>query len=226
MRLLGCLMVLGLMVMLTLLSGDAVAAPQCSQIDSDFCYPCPPGTATIEFRGSCANEDREWRCYWTCQGGIYSAWIPCNCPSQGGGCDCLLAGTPITLADGTTKPVESIQVGDEVLSLDEATGEMKAAKVVVVHRPFVTDRYYVINGALRVTETHPFLSNGRWVGANNLKVGDVVRGDGSSSTIYSIRLVEEEALAYNFQVATGTYLAAGMIVHNKEICEHFMQYPN
>jgi len=35
----------------------------------------------------------------------------------------------------------------------------------------------------------------------------------------------EEAMAYNFQVANGVYLAAGMVVHNKDICEEFIQYP-
>lgn len=32
---------------------------------------------------------------------------------------CFLAGTPITLADNSTHPIEQIQLGDQVLSYDE-----------------------------------------------------------------------------------------------------------
>jgi len=109
---------------------DVAAAPLCSQINAnDFCYPCLPGTATIEWRGDCANLDREWQCHWTCggPGGTYSDWIPCNCPGEGGGCDCLMAGTPVTMADGSTKPVEQIKVGDMVMSYDESTGFLAPA---------------------------------------------------------------------------------------------------
>jgi hypothetical protein len=200
------------------------AAPLCSNITvEEYCYPCPPGGVTIAWRGSCETFNREWQCVWQSCG--TSPWIPCTCPGESGGCDCLLAGTPINLADGTTKLVETIEVGDRVLSFDESTKSITETEVVAVQEPFIADRYYVINESLRVTHTHPFLSRGRWVDAMNLKVGDRVTGDGSERTVFSIKEVEEEAMAYNFQVANGVYLAAGMVVHNKDICEEFIQYP-
>ena len=45
---------------------------------------------------------------------------------------CLVAGTAITMADGTTKPIEEIRVGDEVLS-GLGSGRFGAAKVTRAH---------------------------------------------------------------------------------------------
>jgi intein/homing endonuclease len=103
---------------------------------------------------------------------------------------------------------------------------MVVGKVLAVHPPFEADSYFVINGKIRVTHTHPFLSHGRWVDAQNLKVGSRVTGDGSEATIYSVEKVDEPAMAYNFQVTTGTYMAGGLVVHNKENCLIFKQYPS
>jgi len=46
---------------------------------------------------------------------------------------CLVAGTPITMADGTTKPIEEIEVGDEVRS-SYGSGDFRPAKVLRTHR--------------------------------------------------------------------------------------------
>ena len=41
---------------------------------------------------------------------------------------CLVEGTPITMADGSTKPIEQVDVGDEVLS-SYGSGDMRPARV-------------------------------------------------------------------------------------------------
>ena len=41
---------------------------------------------------------------------------------------CLVEGTPITMADGTTKPIEDVRVGDMVLS-SYGSGDMRPARV-------------------------------------------------------------------------------------------------
>ena len=46
---------------------------------------------------------------------------------------CLVAGTLITMADGSTKPIEQVRVGDEVLSC-RGSGAFGAASVTRVHR--------------------------------------------------------------------------------------------
>ncbi|HDO19864.1 MAG TPA: hypothetical protein ENG74_03965, partial [Thermoplasmatales archaeon] len=88
---------------------------------------------------------------------------------------CFLAGTKIEMADGTTKNIEDIQVGDRVKSYDEKTGEWKVGVVTKVfhHSPEeMGDYYLVINNELRVTPNHPILVNGKWIKAGEIKIGD------------------------------------------------------
>jgi len=132
------------------------------------------------------------------------------------------------MADGSRKPVERIQEGDVVLSYDEARDALLPSVVVKVHEPFEAQFYFIINGRLRVTENHPVLQNGQWVPAGEIQVGDRL-GQASSlgTTVKSLVRVDEPAKVYNFQVSLATYIADGVIVHNKEDCEEFVQYcPN
>ena len=46
---------------------------------------------------------------------------------------CLVAGTPVTMADGTTKPIEFVEVGDEV-SACHGSGDFRPARVTRRHR--------------------------------------------------------------------------------------------
>ncbi len=46
---------------------------------------------------------------------------------------CLVEGTPVTMADGSTRPIETIQVGDEVLS-SYGSGDFRPARVTGTHR--------------------------------------------------------------------------------------------
>ena len=220
------IVICGIVSLPALFAGPALGVPACSQISTDFCYTTPEcPTVSIEWQGSCAQQNRQWRCNW---GEVCGAafWVSCNCPGQGnGGCDCLLAGTPISMADGTTKPVESVRVGDAVLGYDQTSGQLIATKVVSTMKPFTTDHYFIINGRLKVTESHPILQGANWTAAADLKVGDIVAGDGSGLSVFKLQRIDEEALVYNFHVETGAYVAAGFIVHNKENCVDFYQDP-
>jgi superfamily I DNA/RNA helicase len=46
---------------------------------------------------------------------------------------CLVEGTPVTMGDGTTKPIEEIQVGDEVLSC-YGSGDFRPARIARTHQ--------------------------------------------------------------------------------------------
>ena len=46
---------------------------------------------------------------------------------------CLVAGTPVTMADGSIKPIEDIVVGDQVLSC-HGSGDFRPARVMRTHR--------------------------------------------------------------------------------------------
>ena len=210
------------------LPDQAVAVPNCDQVDIGFCLPESGCSRTLQWRGSCfGEEDREWRCCWSgggCSG--CASWTGCTC-FGGTGCDCLLEGTPITLADGSTRPVEKIQVGDRVLAYDEFTAGMTSAEVVAVHSPYVVTHYLVVNEKVSMTENHPVLSGAKWVSTGQLQVGDMLTlAGGGQDPVYSIRRVGESARTYNFQVSMGTYVAGGIIMHNKEDCyEYYQAYP-
>ncbi|MFH1858497.1 MAG: polymorphic toxin-type HINT domain-containing protein [Candidatus Omnitrophota bacterium] len=140
-------------------------------------------------------------------------------------CTCFLAGTPILMADGSQIPIEKVKVGDKVLAFDEATKTLKedSVKEFVEH---TADEYFVINDRLRLTEEHPVYSEGKWVEAGRLKVGDkLLNSDGKSESITSIQKVKENAKVYNLEVNPyHTYVAGGVVVHNKAklICQEYM----
>jgi hypothetical protein len=94
---------------------------------------------------------------------------------------------------------------------------MNAAEVAAVHTPAVVDHYFVINGGIRITATQPVLSRGKWVLVEDLKIGDVLTSqNGLDTPIFAKRQVDAEVTVYNLDVSGGTYVAHGIVVHNKD----------
>ena len=134
---------------------------------------------------------------------------------NGGGGGCFIAGTLIQLPGGT-KSIEDIKVGDVVKSFDVGTSSVVNSKVTetFVH----SDRYYmIINGIIKTTSAHPFYSDGKWIEAGSLSIGDkILHVDGLEHTIETIELSDEAVTVYNFEVdGTHNYFAEGYLVHNK-----------
>lgn len=129
---------------------------------------------------------------------------------------CFLGGTPILMADGTTKPIQKVRVGDKVIAFDEVTKQLRADTVKKTFR-HKTNEYLIINKDLKVTSNHPVYSNGKWVEIGSLKVGDqLLNSDGKSVAITSITRVSHKTRVYNLKVNPyHTYIAGGIVVHNK-----------
>ena len=91
---------------------------------------------------------------------------------------CFAAGTPVHTVNGT-RPIEAIQVGDQVLSQDAATGALSFQPVVFVHRnpPDKTLRIRLSDGDSVVCSVyHRFWrANLGWAQARELKPGDTLR---------------------------------------------------
>jgi hypothetical protein len=89
---------------------------------------------------------------------------------------CFLAGTPITMADGSEKPIEEIKVGDLVMAFDEfadkGMGRLVPQRVTRTMQGTTTE---VIDlRGLRVTPGHRFLSDGgAW-----LAIEKILKDDG------------------------------------------------
>jgi hypothetical protein len=77
---------------------------------------------------------------------------------------CFLAGALITYADGSTKPIEDVKVGDVLLG---AFGEHNT--VLALHRPLLGDSLiYRINGEHDTSDHHPHISADKKFYASNL----------------------------------------------------------
>ncbi len=88
---------------------------------------------------------------------------------------CFVAGTLITMADGTKKPIEEIDAGDMVMSFDpdaeNGLGALVPGKVTRTFRN--TTRVLIDLWGLRVTPGHEFLADrGEW-----MSVADILRRD-------------------------------------------------
>ena len=158
-------------------------------------------------------------------------------PSGGGGGGCLVYGTPILLSDGTTKNVEDLQVGDQVISynidgLGEtddyanwSTTEFNGTAVTSSITANVLDtysKYYLFNNVLKVTYEHPILIDRAgtysWERAEDIVVGDkFFNSSGIWLDVTSKELVTESVQVANPDMeAVDNYFANGYLVHNSE----------
>ena len=136
---------------------------------------------------------------------------------------CFVAGTLIATSDGD-KPIESICIGDYVLSKNEFTGEVAYKKVTNLFVRSVGQLVHIqaSDVDIQTTTEHPFWVHNRgWVPANELSVGDLLElCDNTGIAIDKIELKTSENLipVYNFEVEDWhTYFITNMhiLVHNK-----------
>ena len=155
----------------------------------------------------------------------------------GGGGGCIVHGTPILLTDGTTKNVEDLTVGDEVLAYNiDGLGETEewanwsttsfsgtAVTSSVTANPLSTyGSYYLFNNVLKATYEHPILiergGSYSWQRAEDIAIGDKFF---NSSGIW-MEITSKELITENVQVANpdmeavDNYYANGYLVHNSQ----------
>jgi len=96
-------------------------------------------------------------------------------PSQGGGGGggggCFVKGTPITMADGSTRPVEQVDLGDEIA---------EGGKVFAAGR-FLTEELHDYEG-IKVSGSHMVNENGTWVRVRDSEKGKPLGDD--EHTVY------------------------------------------
>lgn len=149
-------------------------------------------------------------------------------------CDlCLTAGSLIEMADGTTKPIETLQPNDLVISRDPETGETEPERVtqtisrrtaVLVAVTFLDFKTGKVAEAMTCTSEHPIFVQGKgWVPAGMLMPGDpVVTRDGASLVIGFVKWCRDEKhgfTVYNLTISDDhTYFVGtaggGIWVHN------------
>jgi RHS repeat-associated protein len=120
--------------------------------------------------------------------------------------------TRVLLADGTTKPISEVRVGDKVLATDPETGATRAEEVTALH--VNTDTALVdltVDTAdghavtVHTTEEHPFWSPQRqqWIDAGDLEPGEFLGAEKSrgTATVEHARAFTGRQTMYNLTVA-------------------------
>jgi len=110
------------------------------------------------------------------------------------------------MADGTTKPIEDVQVGDLVLATDPETGEQGPRRVtdLIVGEGLKELVDVEVDGEIiTATDGHPFWvdDEGRWVDADDLETGDrLLLADGTTVAVDSVRERTEVRRVHNLTV--------------------------
>jgi Pretoxin HINT domain len=147
--------------------------------------------------------------------GVAESGISANCS--------FAAETRVLMADGTTKSINEVTAGDEVLAQDPETGKTSMGKVtdLWVHTDDLAQ--LEIDGAtVETTANHPFWNetDNKWERADELDRGDYVRtSDGRHLKVLSFKAQNRRGLAYNltveglhtYHVLFGPY---AVLVHN------------
>jgi hypothetical protein len=134
------------------------------------------------------------------------------------------ADTPVTMADGTSKPISQVRVGDRVLATDPQTGKTQARPVAAIIVHGGTHRIVEVTlpdgSQISATDHHPFwdATTHRFTDAIDLHTGDqVLEPDGTRIPITALNTKVEDLTAYNLTITgTHTYYAGttAILVHN------------
>jgi len=137
--------------------------------------------------------------------------------------------TPVLMADGSSKRIDQVQVGDRVLATDPETGKTKAQKVTALHVNRDTELVDLTvttpEGATHVIKTtvhHPFWNetDDQWSDAADLEVDDELRTpDGRSVRVAAVReyVGAQEMRDLTVDETHTYYVSAGatpVLVHN------------
>ena len=149
---------------------------------------------------------------------------------------CFVAGTPITMGDGTTKAIEFVEVGEEVKNYDFDTQEVKVGKVLSIETPTHADIIEISFGDKKTKNTfdHPYWVIGKgwssykpnWtekrynIESEQLEVGDkcleYFNGELREVEITGLDEVINPVQTYSLEIETNhNYFANDVLVHNK-----------
>jgi|GEM_PF-6145095 len=147
---------------------------------------------------------------------------------------CFPAGTKVLMADSSYKNIEDVEVGDFVLSYDEASGQKVSAQVLDLAAPLrehMCEIIFADNDSLKLTNEHPVYTSEGWKSINpsrtdqenevievsQLDLGNqVLFVDGQYKEVAEINCWQEIIQTYNLKVVDGTYtfFADDVVVHN------------
>jgi hypothetical protein len=134
---------------------------------------------------------------------------------------CFGAGTSVRTIDGV-RPIESLRIGDQVLTQDPKTGVLKYQPVLTVFHnpPNATLRIELKHDSIVLTGIHRLWKAGQgWVMARELKAGDTLRTLGGTVAIKSIAEDRKQPV-FNLHVADGESFfvgSTGVLAHDNSL---------
>ncbi|MEU6349497.1 polymorphic toxin-type HINT domain-containing protein [Streptomyces sp. NPDC047072] len=162
--------------------------------------------------------------------------VPEQPPASGASCkipNSFVPGTRVLMADGSTKPIEDVEIGDKVAASDVETDDAQSRTVTrtitgqgIKHLVTITvdtdGRSGNATSQITATDGHPFWlpDEGRWVEAATLHPGQwLSTGSGSWVQVSAVSTRTAEAKVHNLTVAGvhTYYVLAGdrsVLVHN------------
>ena len=139
---------------------------------------------------------------------------------------CIVPGQRVLMADGTTKLIEGVVVGDMVAT----TGQTGQCRVVQTFRRQTQEQVYrvfVAGQELLVTGEHPLKTMRGWIAARSLRIGDLVLCERVERPIHAeykpiteIRIEDYDGDVLNLETEHEEYIVEGICVHN---CPHLWE---
>jgi hypothetical protein len=136
---------------------------------------------------------------------------------------CFGAGTPVRTLAGP-RPIETLRVGDQVLTQDTTTGALSYQPIVAIHHnpPNQTLRLTLGGETVVATAIHRFWRAGRgWAMARDLKPGDSVRTLGGAVKVEAVSDDQTQPV-FNLEVAHGQSFfvgRSGLLVHDQSLVQ-------
>ncbi len=87
---------------------------------------------------------------------------------------CFPPGTLILMDDGSLKPIDWVQIGDRILDHEGVVQTVEYVHCEHTTGGLLQIRHRGNGDMLSCTPDHPILSNGKWVDAKDLRVGDLI----------------------------------------------------
>ncbi len=134
----------------------------------------------------------------------------------GGGGGCFVASTPILMADGTLKSIQSIVVGEDRVKAFDENGDIYPARVIGKWEHVVPEYLKIEFETGRVTRTTSI--HRYWTGTefkHIIELDEVLLWDGTRVKITEKEVIKDEKYVYNLTVEKyHTYIANGHMVSN------------
>lgn len=143
---------------------------------------------------------------------------------------CFPAGTPILLADGTEKAIETLQIGEQVKAHDGAKQVTTTVLALITPSPKrVYELLFDDGNTLTLTDSHPISTTEGWkslspeatkeenpgLAVSILQIGDCIHTVYGTCTLLTVE-PRDVVQIYNITVgAPHTFYASGVLVHNK-----------